>query len=73
MTRGPVAVVDCGTNTTRLLISDGQGPAAERRSEITRLGRGVDATGRLDPIAVERTLECLRDYRAAIDRHHPTR
>ena len=72
MTRDPVAVVDCGTNTTRLLISDGRGPAAERRSEITRLGRGVDATGRLDPIAVERTLECLRDYRAAIDRHHPT-
>ena len=72
MTHDLVAVVDCGTNTTRLLISDGQGPAADRRSEITRLGRGVDATGRLDPIAVERTLECLRDYREAIDRHNPT-
>lgn len=67
-----MAVVDCGTNTTRLLITDGRGPAAERRSEITRLGRGVDATGRLDPAAVERTLECLRAYRAAMDRHTPS-
>ena len=72
MTRGPVAVVDCGTNTTRLLISDGRSPAVERRSKITRLGRGVDAAGRLDPEAVERTLDCLRDYRDAIDRHRPT-
>ena len=72
MTAGPVAVVDCGTNTTRLLVTDGRGSAVERRSVITRLGRGVDATGRLDPVAVERTLECLRDYREAIDRHNPS-
>ena len=71
MTTGPAAVVDCGTNTTRLLITDGRGPATERRSAITRLGRGVDASGRLDPVAVERTLACLRDYREAIDRHSP--
>ncbi len=72
MTEGSVAVVDCGTNTTRLLITDGHEPAAVRRSEITRLGRGVDATGRLDPVAVERTLECLGEYRQAIDDHSPT-
>ena len=72
MTTGPVAVVDCGTNTTRLLVTDGRGPAFERRAEITRLGRGVDASGRLDPAAVERTLACLRDYREAIDRHSPS-
>ena len=72
MTGGPVAVVDCGTNTTRLLITGGREPAAARLSEITRLGRGVDATGRLDPSAVERTLECLREYRRAIDGHNPT-
>ncbi len=72
MTGGPVAVVDCGTNTTRLLITGGREPAAARLSEITRLGRGVDATGRLDPSAVERTLECLREYRRAIDDHNPT-
>lgn len=72
MSRGPVAVVDCGTNTTRLLITSGPEPAAVRLSEITRLGRGVDAAGRLDPSAVERTLECLRKYRRAIDGHNPT-
>ncbi len=72
MRGAPVAVVDCGTNTTRLLVTDGQEPAAVRRSEITRLGRGVDATGCLDPSAVERTLECLREYRRAIDGHNPT-
>ena len=72
MSAGPVAVVDCGTNTTRLLIGDGRGPALERRSEITRLGRGVDAAGRLDPASVERTLDCLRGYREAIDHHRPS-
>ena len=71
MADAPVAVVDCGTNTTRLLVTDGRGPAVERRSEITRLGRGVDASGRLDAAAVERTLACLRGYREAIDRHGP--
>ena len=69
MTAAPVAVVDCGTNTTRLLVTDGPGPGLERRSEITRLGRGVDATGSLDPEAVERTLACLRSYREIMDRH----
>ena len=72
MSAAPVAVVDCGTNTTRLLITDGTSPAVERRSEITRLGRGVDATGRLDDDAVQRTLECLRQYRSAVDRHNPS-
>jgi exopolyphosphatase/guanosine-5'-triphosphate,3'-diphosphate pyrophosphatase len=64
--------VDCGTNTTRLLITDGREPAAVRRSEITRLGRGVDAAGRLDSSAVQRTLDCLREFRQAIDVHRPT-
>ena len=72
MSAAPVAVVDCGTNTTRLLITGGPGPAVQRRSDITRLGRGVDATGRLDDGAVQRTLECLRQYRSAIDRHNPS-
>ena len=67
-----MAVVDCGTNTTRLLITAGREPAAVRLSEITRLGRGVDATGRLDRSAVEGTLECLKEYRRAIDVHNPT-
>ena len=66
----PVAVIDCGTNTTRLLVTDGSpGADLERLCTITRLGRGVNATGRLSHEAIERTLECLRGYRSTMDRH----
>jgi exopolyphosphatase/guanosine-5'-triphosphate,3'-diphosphate pyrophosphatase len=61
-----LAAIDCGTNSTRLLISDG-GRTVDRRMVITRLGRGVDATGRLDPEAIERTVAVLREYRTAMD------
>ena len=61
------AAIDCGTNSTRLLVHDGQ-RSVERLMRITRLGQGVDATGRLAPDAIERTLDVLRDYRAVIDR-----
>ena len=63
-----LAAIDCGTNSTRLLISDG-GRAIERRMVITRLGRGVDASGRLDPDAIERTIDVLREYQGLIDEH----
>ena len=64
-----VAALDCGTNSIRLLVTDGE-TQFERRMTITRLGKGVDATGRLQPEAVERTLDVLREYRALMDRHH---
>ena len=63
----PVAAIDCGTNSTRVLIHDGARPL-ERLTTITRLGAGVDASGRLDPAAIERTLEALEVYRHAMDR-----
>jgi len=62
-----VAAVDCGTNSTRLLVSDGQGRALDRRMQITRLGEGVDRAGRLDPAAVERTAVALAEYRRAAE------
>jgi len=65
-----VAVADLGSNTTRLLIAEvGDGTVAEldRRTEITALGRGVDASGRLDEEAIERVVEALAGYRQAID------
>jgi exopolyphosphatase / guanosine-5'-triphosphate,3'-diphosphate pyrophosphatase len=71
-----VAVVDIGTNSTRLLVADVAAaadgrPAAvrelDRRSVVTRLGHGVDATGALDDDAVARVVAVLADYRAAID------
>ena len=45
-----LAAIDCGTNSTRLLVSD-EGHTVERLMRITRLGQGVDATGRLANIA----------------------
>jgi exopolyphosphatase/guanosine-5'-triphosphate,3'-diphosphate pyrophosphatase len=69
----PVAAIDCGTNSVRLLItSDGQ-TQIERLMRITRLGQGVDATGRLNEAAIERTLDVLREYREVIDRHGVTK
>lgn len=74
---GPVAAVDCGTNSTRLLVTAGAGGADPadigRRQTVTGLGRGVDASGRLDPAAVEETLACLRSYRSVMDRHRVER
>lgn len=63
-----VAAIDCGTNSTRLLITK-DGETLDRRMVITRLGKSVDATGRLDPEAIERTLAVLREFRAAMDEH----
>jgi exopolyphosphatase/guanosine-5'-triphosphate,3'-diphosphate pyrophosphatase len=59
----PRAAVDSGTNSTRLLVVDAEGREVARRSEITRLGQGVDATGALAPEALERTLGAIGRYR----------
>ena len=71
-----VAAIDCGTNSTRLLIASlddgGRLVTHERLMRITRLGRGVDANGRLDPGAIERTIEVLREYREVMDRFGAT-
>jgi len=69
-----VAVVDIGTNSTRLLIAevDPSGGALQelvRRSRVTRLGEGVDASGSLSRAAVDRVLGALSDYRKEIDEH----
>ena len=63
MTR--VAAIDCGTNSIRLLIADINGDNFQeitREMEIVRLGQGVDATGKFDPEAIERTLTATRRY-----------
>lgn len=65
-----VGVVDIGTNSTRLLIADVEdGAIAERdrRSEVTRLGQGVDTSGRLADEAMERVFATLGAYREALD------
>ena len=68
MTQPLYAAIDCGTNSTRLLISDGH-TQLERHMRVTRLGAGVDRTGRLDPDAIARTLAVMSDYRQIMDRY----
>jgi exopolyphosphatase / guanosine-5'-triphosphate,3'-diphosphate pyrophosphatase len=66
-----VAVVDIGTNSTRLLVAEvenGELRELERRTTVTRLGEGLEASGRLSDAAIERVLEALADYREVIDR-----
>jgi exopolyphosphatase / guanosine-5'-triphosphate,3'-diphosphate pyrophosphatase len=65
-----VGVVDIGTNSTRLLVADVEDDAIEeldRRSEVTRLGQGVDSSGRLADEAMERVFVTLAAYREAMD------
>ena len=57
-----VAAVDIGTNSTRLLVTSSEEGEVERRMVVTRLGEGVDASGRLAPGAIGRTLDVLADY-----------
>jgi exopolyphosphatase / guanosine-5'-triphosphate,3'-diphosphate pyrophosphatase len=60
-----IAVVDVGTNSTRLLVADvagGRVSRVEKHSRVTRLGRGVDLSGQLSNEAVEATCEAIADY-----------
>lgn len=65
MTR--VAGIDCGTNSIRLLVADvedGRLTDVVRTMQVVRLGQGVDATGRIAPEALERTLAAAARYAA---------
>ncbi len=69
-----VAVVDIGTNSTRLLVADvdresGALRELARRSEVTRLGEGVDASGSLSDAAIDRVLKVLAEYHDEIEQH----
>jgi len=65
-----VGVVDIGTNSTRLLAADvaPEGVTVlDRESIVTRLGQGVDATGRLADEAMDRVRDALTQYRERLD------
>lgn len=68
MRPGPVAAVDCGTNTVKLLIGD-LPDVAVRESRMVRLGQGVDTTGELSAEALERTFAALDEYAELVARH----
>lgn len=70
MTR--LAAIDCGTNSIRLLVADRDDDGLTylaRRTEVVRLGQGVDVTGRIADDAMARTLLVAREY-AQICREH---
>jgi exopolyphosphatase/guanosine-5'-triphosphate,3'-diphosphate pyrophosphatase len=68
-----VAVVDIGTNSTRLLVADvhrdGSIEELDRRTRVTRLGDGVDQSGVLSEAAIERVLATLDDYATLIEEY----
>jgi exopolyphosphatase/guanosine-5'-triphosphate,3'-diphosphate pyrophosphatase len=60
-----VGVVDIGTNSTRLLVADVERDRVEeleRRTRVTRLGRGVDLSGQLSSEAIEGVCETVGEY-----------
>ncbi|GIU85131.1 MAG: hydrolase [Acidimicrobiales bacterium] len=65
----PVAAVDIGTNSVRLLIADPAGATKARLMRITRLGEGVAGSGHLSEDAVQRTLQALEEWRRQMDSH----
>jgi exopolyphosphatase / guanosine-5'-triphosphate,3'-diphosphate pyrophosphatase len=65
-----VAVVDIGTNSTRLLVADvddGKVTELERHSTVTRLGRGVDTSGQLAADAIEDVCGTVGEYIAVYE------
>ena len=63
-----LGALDVGSNTVLMLVAEATPPATVTKiaelSRITRLGRGVDANGALDPEAAARTLETIDEFAA---------
>jgi len=62
-----VAALDCGSNSTRLLIVNERNEALRREARITRLSQGVDASRTLVPEAMQRSYDVLSEYRTMMD------
>ena len=68
-----VAVLDCGSNSTRLLIASPEGATLVREMRITRLSAGVDASGNLRAEALARSYDALTHYREVMDEYEVER
>ena len=65
MTQEPVAIVDIGSNSVRLVVYSGATRAPSilfNEKVMAGLGRGVSDTGELEPAAQERALAALRRF-----------
>ena len=67
-----VAVIDCGTNSIRLLIANVSSNSFQevvRTMEIVRLGQGVDENKAFHPDAINRTLLAVKSFKEIIDKN----
>ena len=67
-----VAVIDCGTNSIRLLVAETSGSTIKeliRTMEIVRLGQGVDENKAFHPDAINRTLLAVKSFKEIIDKN----
>ena len=67
-------MIDIGSNSTRLLIADADAASRSvvevlRRSEVTRLGAGLDTSGALSQQSIDRVVAVLARYRDAMLEH----
>ncbi|HEY1068030.1 MAG TPA: hypothetical protein VGE52_18035, partial [Pirellulales bacterium] len=73
----PLAAIDIGTNSIRLIIADGLRDGKYRilddEKDATRLGARLEATGRLSPEAVERAIVILRRMKQIVEGYQCTR
>ena len=68
--QGPVAVVDIGSNSVRLIVYEDADRAPSplfNEKVLCGLGRTLASTGKLSPDGVKRALRALRRFRAVID------
>ena len=64
-----VAAIDIGSNSTNLLVVDGNGNEIVREVNVTTLGEGVARTSTLSPAAVERTIRVISHYADLVATH----
>ncbi len=66
-----LAAIDVGTNSIRLIVAevenDGTYRVLDEEREMTRLGRGLSALGRLSDEAMERSLDAIGKMKAISD------
>src|SRR5437868_3134941 len=62
-----VAIIDLGTNSVRFdvhsLADSGNAKLLHREKLMIRLGQGVFLKGKMDPDAIERTVEAMEHFR----------
>jgi exopolyphosphatase/guanosine-5'-triphosphate,3'-diphosphate pyrophosphatase len=67
-----IAAIDIGTVTTRLLVADVSGSGlteVARSTDITHLGEGLSATGRLSDAAMQRVSDVIARYADSMREH----